>query len=253
MKSFKLDEVGGFPRTQEVTKYTQDAYTEAILAILASAGDLAGPMVVSGMVISNSGNTVSSGWFVYNSELIKFTGGTVIPGGGQVALVSITNNAYGLTYADTTIHNVKLESTATIIAAASVTDATHFPVSALKPFAMPFISTGIVLATPPSGSIWTSGTSLFYSVTYKVQANEVALSGYLNSAGLGTGGGVPVLTLPAIARPAKNVCVGVRATFGSSIVAAIATIGTDGVLRLENGLYTGACDLYLDGVNYRLV
>lgn len=136
MKGIDFTKLGGYPFTQDTLDYLQTAYTEAVGALCAAGGTATGPMRISGMEVTEptpGDVAVSDGWFIYNGNLIRFIGDTVTPG-SDVALVEITNGATSLTFNNGSSHNVLLESTATVIAAASVTDATHFPVSALMPF-----------------------------------------------------------------------------------------------------------------------
>jgi hypothetical protein len=70
--------------------------------------------------------------------MIQFTGGTVSPLVGEVALVSITPIAGTLTYNDGSTPTVVFDKTAALAHGLSVTDATHFPVSALMPFGVGF-------------------------------------------------------------------------------------------------------------------
>jgi hypothetical protein len=136
-KSIDFTKTGGFPLTQNRLAYLQTAYNEMLQA-LAAIGGAAGmggvPVVLTGMAVSGGGNTVSSGWFFYNGQLVKFTGGTVVPGGGEVSLVLLTNTSTPLTYNDGSTPSVVNETTGSLTHAASVTDATHFPVSALTPW-----------------------------------------------------------------------------------------------------------------------
>ncbi|MEO0337575.1 MAG: hypothetical protein AAF242_00015 [Bacteroidota bacterium] len=66
----------GFPLESDSTlDFMQRTYTDAIngLALIAGGNNV----IVSGMAIT--GNTVSSGWIYYNSELIRFQGGVIQP------------------------------------------------------------------------------------------------------------------------------------------------------------------------------
>ena len=136
MKSIDFSKPGGFPLTQDRLAYLQTAYSEVLQAIVAMGG--AGPFVISGMVVSGGGNTVSSGWFYYNGDIVQFTGGTVSPLGGEVALVKITPIATTLTYNDGSTPTVVFDKTAMLAHGISLMDATHFPVSALIPFGVGF-------------------------------------------------------------------------------------------------------------------
>jgi len=137
MKSINFTHPGGFPLTQDELDYLQQAYTECIYALTRMGGDGSTPTLISGMessVPSPGAVTIADGWFFYNGELIKFTGDTVSPATGTVPLIVISPVATNLTYNDGSSFPAVLNKTATVVAAASVTDATHFPYSALQPF-----------------------------------------------------------------------------------------------------------------------
>ncbi len=131
MKTIDFSFMGGFPLNQDRLNDMQQAYIDMGLALAAGTNGTTNPKAVAGMKVSGGGNTVSSGSFVYNGELIHFTGGTVTPIGGEVALVLIETATTSLTYNDGSTHPAINNKTARLIAAATVTDATHFPVSSL--------------------------------------------------------------------------------------------------------------------------
>lgn len=136
-KRYDFSFTGGFPLTQEVLGRMQDATSDAIEALIAMGGSVTGPMKISGMDITETAPgtfVVTDGWFIYNNKLVKFTGDTVTPTGGQVLLVELTETATSMTYFDASTHDAQLETVSIVIAAATVTDATHFPLSALNPF-----------------------------------------------------------------------------------------------------------------------
>ncbi len=137
MKGFDFTQTGGFPLTQDVLGYLQEGYTEAVRALAAIGGNTAGPMVISGMEVTEPSPgevAVTNGWFMYNGDLIQFTGGMVTPIGGDVALVSITVSETPLVFFDGLTHNVKHNKTATLTTDVSVTDTTHFPLADIHPF-----------------------------------------------------------------------------------------------------------------------
>lgn len=166
MKGFDFTQTGGFPLTQDVLGYLQDGYTEAIKALAAIGGNIAGPMVISGMEVtapSPGAVAVANGWFMYNGDLIQFTGGTVTPTGGDVALALIAVSETPLVFFDGLSHDVKLNKTATLIAAPTATDATHFPISLLSPFGRERDWTEVTLTSV--GIPQVSG-SIFYKKDY---------------------------------------------------------------------------------------
>ena len=75
---------------------------------------------------------ITDGWLLYNGEMIRFTGGTVTTSGTDVALITIVSSPTSLTYNDGSIYPALLGNTAVLGTGATVTDATHFPVSSLK-------------------------------------------------------------------------------------------------------------------------
>ena len=135
MKKIDFTHPGGFPLTQEQLDYLQSAYTKCIHALGAAGVNGTQPVIVSGMAITYpAANTTSitDGWLLYNGEMIPFTGSTVTATGTDVALVTVVPSSTNLTYNDGSIYPALLGSTAVLGTGASVTDATHFPVSALK-------------------------------------------------------------------------------------------------------------------------
>lgn len=128
---------GGYPLTQDDIEFLQDGYSEALLGLVAAGGNITGPMCISGMAVSTSGSdvTVTGGWFVYNQRIIPFTGATVTVTGGNVALVEITESATNPEeYENGSLPESIMTLTATVIAAPTATNATHFPLSALAPW-----------------------------------------------------------------------------------------------------------------------
>jgi hypothetical protein len=184
MKAIDFTQPGGFPLTQDRLDYLQSAYTE-VLKVLGSLGVAgASPTILSGMTITGGGNTVSDGWFVYGGELIRFTGSTVAPTGGDVALVLITAAASPLTFNDGSTPNVLLEKTAALATGPTLTDATHFPVSDLISFGSGFginnreqVWNSLVVNTAPSAG-GVTGT-IFYKKDFT--ANTLQVRGLLSA------------------------------------------------------------------------
>jgi hypothetical protein len=142
MKSIDFTQPGGFPLTQDQLDYLQQSYTETIRTVAAIGDDGTGaPVLLAGMAQSISGGTttITPGWFLYNSDLVYFTGasyGTVPV--GDVPLVTISTSVGTLTFNNGTTPGVILEKTAGITLAPTATDATHFPFSSLQPFGTGF-------------------------------------------------------------------------------------------------------------------
>ncbi len=187
MKSIDFTKPGGFPLTQERLDYLQSAYSEVLTVLGALGVNGSAPVVLSGMAVTGGGNTVSDGWFVYGSELIRFTGSTVTPSGTDVALVLITPGASALTYNDGSTPNVILEKTAALISGPALTDATHFPVSALTPFGVGFgmnnreqvWNTLVVSTAPAAGGV--TGT-IYYKKDFNANTLQVRGSLIANNA-----------------------------------------------------------------------
>jgi hypothetical protein len=141
MKKIDFSQPGKMPLTQDRLKYLQDAYTEALVGLASVFKSGTTPICLTGIVSTGTGisTSVSVGWFLYNGELIRFTGGgygPVMVGDGPYIVIS--QSASPLTYHDGTTPNVVLDKTASlaILPGTTPTDATHFPLSNLKPAAV---------------------------------------------------------------------------------------------------------------------
>lgn len=130
--------LGGYPLTQDDMDFLQSSYTDAVTALLAPYNVAGSAIAINGMSVTDSGNTVSTGWFIYNNELLPFIGSTVTPGVGEVALIAISTTATSLTFDDGSEPDVVFNKTGILTVGASTTDATHFPVSSLVSFGKAF-------------------------------------------------------------------------------------------------------------------
>ena len=143
MKSVDFSHAGGFPLTQDVLDYLQQAYTECLNAFAAMGG--AGPVIISGMGVTVSGGTttIADGWFFYNGELVQFSSGsyTTIPP-GDVVLIDIAPYIGNLSYNDGSTFGAILSSAASLSLGPTATTTTQFPFSALQPFQLAFGQTG---------------------------------------------------------------------------------------------------------------
>lgn len=74
-KRVKLDNLGGFPFTQDTLKFMQESYRDAFKAIAALLGE---KVIVTGVV--NVAGVLSNGWITYQGELIPFVGGAATAG-----------------------------------------------------------------------------------------------------------------------------------------------------------------------------
>ena len=146
MKTIDFTHAGGFPLTQEGLDYLQTAYTECLNVFASMGASGSAPIIISGMEMTVPGAgevAVTDGWFFYNGELVKFTGSTQFVGiGGTVALVVIAASASSLTYNDGSVYPAIKDKGATLTCALPVTDATHFPYSAMQQFQVAFGANG---------------------------------------------------------------------------------------------------------------
>jgi hypothetical protein len=135
MERYDFTQPGGFPFDQNILKDMQEQYLTMMQKLCANFG--AGPYIISGMV--QAGGNISDGWFFYNGDLVSFTGGVIpVPGGGSVVLVQITNDTGTLAFDDGTNPVVKISPRAALTVGATVTDATHFPLTSLLTFPSSF-------------------------------------------------------------------------------------------------------------------
>ena len=171
MKTYDFTKPGGMPFDQNILARMQTAYNEGLIAV-AQARGLTDPFVVSGMTqTSGPGAAIADGWFVYNGELIKFSGTSLFaPSVGNVLLIQITVTSTPLTYNDGTTPNVVNEKTATLVQAPSVTDATHFPLGSLT---YPKNNSSIISVSAPG----TNGLSGTLNYRLNTAANTLQLQG----------------------------------------------------------------------------
>lgn len=94
--------LGGFPLDQDVLDHMQKSYRDAFGGLAKMAGD---KVIIDGVVVD--GGNVSSGWIVYNGEMIPFIGGAVNVN------VSITEVATAAVFDDDTQHDIEFIKTAT--------------------------------------------------------------------------------------------------------------------------------------------
>lgn len=74
-KRFDFTQLGGFPFTQATLEHMQNAYSEAINALVLLIGD---KVILAG--VQNVGGIISNGFITYNGELLPFIGGTLSSG-----------------------------------------------------------------------------------------------------------------------------------------------------------------------------
>lgn len=69
-KRIDFTKLGGFPLTQDTLAFMQAAYLENIEGVAKRMGN---GIIISGMV--DNGTSVSTGWIIYDNELLPFVGG----------------------------------------------------------------------------------------------------------------------------------------------------------------------------------
>lgn len=191
MERYDFTKLGGFPFTQGVLKDMQETYITVLQQFFSNFGD--GPYIISGM--QQSGGSITDGWFYYNGDMIPFTGGVIpTPAGSDVVLVEITYNTGTLTFNDSSTPVVKVGPTAALITAASVTDATHFPLDSLQYFGRE--ANWNIITIPGGAPNFISGT-----VSYKKDFtnNLLYIRGLLTVGSAGFAGGPGYLTLATLA------------------------------------------------------
>lgn len=103
MNSINFNNNGGLPLTQDILKFQQESYSDALAALAAMCGNKA---ILSGCIVSGGGTIVGNGWISYNGEIVKFVGGTI------ATQVKITETFTPLIFEDTTTHDVYSEKIA---------------------------------------------------------------------------------------------------------------------------------------------
>lgn len=173
-KEYDFTQPGGFPLTQDRLKNMQEATGEAVRALIATAGDTTGPIILSGMITTTPSPgtyAVTDGWFIYNGSIIKFTGGSVTPAGGEVPLVEITNTANTLVYYNFSEPPVEFINTATVVAGTTLTDTTHFPLADA-------VEWGVALGITHRNGGWieieTEEPSVFATATVRYKHDRIA-------------------------------------------------------------------------------
>ncbi len=222
MQKIDWSKLGGFPTCQDDIEWADKGVRDGVAQIMqALVGDGGIPVVLSGMAVSGGGNTVADGWFYYNGEITQFTGSTVTPGGGEVAIVVITLIDNNLTYNDTSVNGVVLDTQASLTHLPTVTDATHFPVTALIGLDIAMGTkyksgwTGIAVATgggngTVTGTLYYMKNSLTNTVTIRANALGIGTPTDFSAAPAYTPIGIQ--TLPLGFRPAHSV------TFSAQVI-----------------------------------
>ena len=136
--------LGGIkPVAQDDFQNDQQGVRDMIIKALAGMGVSGStPVLLWGMNItipSGGHKEVSEGWFVYNGDIVRCPGNIYTDGLlGTVDLVTIGDTPTIETYYDGSTPEGMHNYTASMSMAASVTDATHFPLSAMVTWASLF-------------------------------------------------------------------------------------------------------------------
>lgn len=233
-KNIDFTQPGGFPVTQNQLNYMQDSYLPILAAFAAMGGNSAGqPIVIYGMEVSGGGNTVSDGCFVYNGDIILFTGGTVSPGFGDVALLLITEHSDPTPepFYDSSTPDVLFDKTGTLSSGPSVGDTTHYPVSGLMRF-------GVTnWANPVYAGTFTADASSPIKYRKNLIGNFVEIKGVTDDPGSSVMTDTVIFTLPAGYRPAEEQIYVVPVTSGSDAYGLV-RVKANGEVSLAGDLMT---------------
>lgn len=167
MKSIDFTKPGGFPLTQDQLNHLQTSYMESIPSLAAVGCNNNVPTIISGMISTPAGGgitNVSSGWFYYNGEMIRFPAqsyAAISP--GDALYVVIANGGSSVTYNDGSTPVVILDQEGIFAALVNTTptDATRFLFDDLVSFGVGFgrnhrtsIWNNMVVNTPaPAGGV----------------------------------------------------------------------------------------------------
>lgn len=237
------------------------------LGALATATGATGsfiPIRLSGMVLSTSGGntTVASGYCMYNNQLVRFTGSTIVtPTGGNVVAITISAPLDGMPVA-------ALGAISSVLS----NSAAHFKFSTLTEYYAALGITGInsniftinqtLIALPPASystlsiaSNWAAlaGTSPGYSID---GIGNVYLRGTLtNPSVAAAGSSLTATALPAGYRPSNQQSLSATAYNGSTYVPIYITIFNSGGIAIGGGLTPAAtgCQIYLDGLKFNIL
>jgi hypothetical protein len=264
-REIDFTQLGGYPLDQDTMDFLQGAYKNSIEQLAGVAVSGGAPVVLSGMAVSNSGNTVTDGWLLYNGEIVPFTGGTVTPSAGQVALVQINTVSSTLTYNDGSTPTVVFTKDAVLVAGASATTATTFPVSAMLSYV---VSLGLVGRESAWNVLSLSHSASGFSGSLKYKLNSMGNMLYYSFSGLITtptwfdnapaGSSAVVGTLPVGYRPANGaVLIGkaqsssgwfVPLTGGGYVnTAGFQISGADGLISIQFAKTTGVTNVGVSG------
>ena len=122
-KSIDLTQTGGFPLTQNQLNYLQGAWNEQIAALCARGLNGQVAVLLNGcgisIVVGTGGSiqyTIAAGWIYYNGQLVRVPGSiATINTATQALYIQLNTSAGPLTYRDSTVKNVLLETTASVV------------------------------------------------------------------------------------------------------------------------------------------
>ena len=140
-KFIDFTKIGGYPSAQEDLGYLQSAYTEMIQALGAALSNTAGPAIINGCIgsttigIGSVTNSLSSGWIIYQGNLVRVVASSATCGPSYVPYLQIAMTDYTLPFNNATSPGVIMESTASLVAmpVGTADSATLFLLSELVP------------------------------------------------------------------------------------------------------------------------
>jgi hypothetical protein len=269
----------GMPIKSGTLVHLQDAYTEAIAAVMQSqipAYDADTVYVlygcVAGTTTESTGNgqqivlgDMSAGAIFYNGEvfLSPYQVFQDAEEAGQALVATISTGYYTDATADPVVftdgvsrnvHQIRTVSYGIATSSSGIADYNNF----VRIFPAPLWSSAdLILATiTASGQnyTWTNVGAPYYNAGYKVSDNEVTLCGAVTNT-IPEPGTLPVFTLPAGARPASEIAFYLNALVGDistgSVGLYLVQVNTSGQVVINTpagGVYT----IYFDNVKFRL-
>lgn len=254
-----------FAGTAGTLNFLQGAYTElgavGIIAQIGSTYSAAIPYVLYGCVatVSSPNTTITAGAIFYNGEVFIIPAQTFTTAGGSNVILCTISKTNNFTQPDGTLCD---PSTFTITPAASVhniwsitystgtTGTGTFDFTAAIPY-KGYSSSGIVWSAVSAGTWTDTGGSIFNTAYKLIDNNTVFLCGGATSSAV-LGGGSPIMTLPAIVRPAKNVFMLCSTSAGGITTGlGVLNIQPSGLAILSNTTTSANGVVNFDGVNYR--
>jgi len=270
----------GMPIKSGTLIHLQDAYTEAISAIMQSqiAGYNANvAYVLYGCALTNISTpflplyyNISAGAIFYNGEVFiapsfNFQEIAILPGQTTtiVATINITSfftdpTADPVIFTDGNsynVHQLRTISYGYANSGSGISDFSNFVVIFPSPSWSSLSSALATIPSPVQNYTWTNVGGPYYNIAYRVWGNEVELCGAVTNTIPGQGT-FTILTLPAGAIPASEVAFYLNALVGNPITGNVTPflfqVYTNGQVVI-NTPTTGAYTIYFDNVKFRLI